>query len=317
VSISEHEAKTLVDFETYEAEVATLRTRVAELEAMGEKVNAIRNSIVGLQCFNFSEHAYPLVAALNEAGFAGTPYPDARANVGTLLERANKAEARVVELEEGNVRRQVALEAELEGMRQRARVAEAQRDEAVSRSHESLTESVRAKADAARLREALEALVDRIDFVSQHDEYRAVWECAQLHRGPYRGPTYESAFNAARTTLASAPSAEPEGPDYSGLCSAPECGGHCGYVHAVGCEVIREYLAEHGGAPYKAPARTAHLAPGAEPTPRDMRVAEAVREACVESCDDQRYDASRYDCGRALLALDLAAVVAKALEVGT
>ena len=77
--------------------------------------------------------------------------------------------------------------------------------------------------------------------------------------------------------------------------------------------MIREYLAEHGGAPYKAPARTAHLAPSAAPTPRDMRVAEVVREACVESCDDQRYDASRYDCGRALLALDLAAVVAKAL----
>lgn len=80
-------------------EITTLRARVAELEAMGEKVNAIRNSIVGLQCFNFSEHAYPLVAALDEAGFAGTPYPEARANVGTLLERANKAEARVGELE--------------------------------------------------------------------------------------------------------------------------------------------------------------------------------------------------------------------------
>ncbi|MBL0304398.1 MAG: hypothetical protein IPQ23_22355 [Cytophagaceae bacterium] len=131
MSISEHEAKVLSDFEAYEAEVATLRARVAELER------------------------------------------------------------------------------ELEGMRQRARAAEAQRDEAVSRSHESLTESVRAKADAARLREAMEALVDRIDFVSQHDEYRAVWECAQLHRGPYRGPTYEHAFNAARAALVSAPNAEP------------------------------------------------------------------------------------------------------------
>lgn len=57
------------------------------LKAMGEKVNAIRNSIVGMQGFNFSEHAYPLVAALDEAGFEGLPYPEARANVGTLLDR--------------------------------------------------------------------------------------------------------------------------------------------------------------------------------------------------------------------------------------
>lgn len=40
-----------------------------------------------------------------------------------------------------------------------------------------------------------------------------------------------------------------------GLCSAQDCGGHCGYVHAVGCEAIREYLADHGGEPYRAPPR--------------------------------------------------------------
>jgi len=193
-----------------------------------------------------------------------------------------------------------------------------ERDEAVSRSHESLTESVRARADAARLREALEALVDRIDFVSQHDEYRAVWECAQLHRGPYRGPTYESAFNAARTTLASAPSAEPEGPDYSGLCSAPECGGHCGYTHAVGCEVIREYLAEHGGAPYKAPARTAHLAPSA-PTPRDMRVAEAWEafQPHLDAAEEALARGIQWDGDTMQVLYEARAVVAKALEVGT
>ena len=68
----------------------------------------------------------------------------------SLGERAEKAEARAAELER-----------ELDGMRQRARAAEAQRDEAVSRSHESLTESVRAKADAARLREACARVVGR------------------------------------------------------------------------------------------------------------------------------------------------------------
>ena len=102
-----------------------------------------------------------------------------------------------------------------------------------------------------------------------------------------------------------APSAEP---DYSGLCYAPECGGHCGYVHARGCEAIREYLADHGGDPYKAPPR----APSAEPTPRDMRVAEAVREACVETADASD-EASRRVAGD-LRDLDLAAVVTEAVK---
>lgn len=42
--------------------------------------------------------------------------------------------------------------------------------------------------------------------------------------------------------------------DYSGLCAAPSCEGHCGYVHARGCEAVREYLADHGGKPYRAPS---------------------------------------------------------------
>lgn len=73
--------------------------RVAELTATLTEINAIRNSIVGAQTVNWSEHVYPLVAALDAAGFAGMPYPEARENVGTLIERANKAEARVAELE--------------------------------------------------------------------------------------------------------------------------------------------------------------------------------------------------------------------------
>ena len=43
--------------------------------------------------------------------------------------------------------------------------------------------------------------------------------------------------------------------DYSGLCAAPSCKGHCGYVHARGCEAVREYLADHGGEPYRAPSK--------------------------------------------------------------
>jgi ribosomal protein L37E len=62
------------------------------LKGMGEKVNAIRNSIIGLQSMNWSEHIYPLVATLNESGFKGLDYPEAKANMGTLLEQRDKAE---------------------------------------------------------------------------------------------------------------------------------------------------------------------------------------------------------------------------------
>lgn len=125
-------------------------------------------------------------------------------------------------------------------------------------------------------------------------------------------------LRAALKEFASAPSAEPEGPDYSGLCSAPECGGHCGYTHAVGCEVIREYLAEHGGAPYKAPARTAHLAPSA-PTPRDMRVAEAWEafQPHLDAAEEALARGIQWDGDTMQVLYEARAVVAKALEVGT
>lgn len=55
-------------------------------------INAIRNSIVGAQTINWSEHIYPLVAALNEAGYVGMEYPEAREYVGSLIDRAVKAE---------------------------------------------------------------------------------------------------------------------------------------------------------------------------------------------------------------------------------
>ena len=64
-----------------------LADEVERLRKFGEKVNIIRNSIVGLQTINWSEHIYPLVAVLNEAGFDGEGYPEAKANLGTLLER--------------------------------------------------------------------------------------------------------------------------------------------------------------------------------------------------------------------------------------
>lgn len=61
--------------------------RNALLEAFGQKVNAIRDSMVSLQALNWSEHIYPLVVGLDAAGFEGKPYPADRANYGTAFER--------------------------------------------------------------------------------------------------------------------------------------------------------------------------------------------------------------------------------------
>jgi len=62
------------------------------------KINDIRNSIIGCQTVNWSEHIYPLVAALEEAGIEGAGYPASRTNVGTMLERTLAAENEVMAL---------------------------------------------------------------------------------------------------------------------------------------------------------------------------------------------------------------------------
>lgn len=66
--------------------------RLAPAEAALTKINAIRNSIVGLQTINWSEHVYPLVAALNEAGYSAMQYEDAKQHYGTMLERTVRLE---------------------------------------------------------------------------------------------------------------------------------------------------------------------------------------------------------------------------------
>ena len=68
------------------------------MRAALQKISEIRDSIIGLQKFNWSEHAHPLVAALDAAGFTGTPYEIAHKNTGTLLEQINTAEAEITHL---------------------------------------------------------------------------------------------------------------------------------------------------------------------------------------------------------------------------
>lgn len=67
--------------------------RYPALLAALERINTIRNSIVSLQAINWSEHIYPLVAALNDAGIEGKPYPADRAYLGSLIDQCNEARA--------------------------------------------------------------------------------------------------------------------------------------------------------------------------------------------------------------------------------
>lgn len=55
-------------------------------------INRIRNSIVGAQKINWSEHIYPLVSLLDRAGYEGLPYGEAQANIGIVLDRIDTAE---------------------------------------------------------------------------------------------------------------------------------------------------------------------------------------------------------------------------------
>ena len=62
--------------------VMPLRERVRVLEDALTKIDAIRNDIIGRQKIGWSSHVYPLVAALDEAGYPGMEYEAARAALG-------------------------------------------------------------------------------------------------------------------------------------------------------------------------------------------------------------------------------------------
>ncbi len=63
-----------------------------------------------------------------------------------------------------------------------------------------------AERDDARA--ALRDLVARLDAVHADSAYLSVWTIAQIHVGPYRGPTYVEALDAARRVLAASPGAD-------------------------------------------------------------------------------------------------------------
>ncbi len=77
--------------------IAALADECERLRAAMRTISGIRDSIIGAQALNWSEHVYPLVAALDGAGFTGAGYETARANVGTLLQRIATLEAELAQ----------------------------------------------------------------------------------------------------------------------------------------------------------------------------------------------------------------------------
>lgn len=58
--------------------VLALRDENARLRTALAKIDAIRNDIIGRQKMGWSKHIYPMVAALDEAGYPGVGYEEAR-----------------------------------------------------------------------------------------------------------------------------------------------------------------------------------------------------------------------------------------------
>lgn len=65
-------------------ELAYRDIEIDRLKAAMSTINDIRNSIVGHQNVSFSEHVYPLIFALDNAGFKGKSYAEAREDALTL-----------------------------------------------------------------------------------------------------------------------------------------------------------------------------------------------------------------------------------------
>jgi hypothetical protein len=59
--------------------------------------------------------------------------------------------------------------------------------------------------DRNALRAALKALVDRIDFIDTHPEFKSVWTIYYVHGGVYGGPNWAEPLEAARKLLKAGP----------------------------------------------------------------------------------------------------------------
>jgi hypothetical protein len=92
--------KNAPDLKVFDFEPGDCIVNVYKLRTVLEKIHEIRNSIVGLQTVNWSEHIYPLVAALGEIGLNAEGYETSRPRFTTMLERTCAAEKKVKALQE-------------------------------------------------------------------------------------------------------------------------------------------------------------------------------------------------------------------------
>lgn len=67
--------------------------------------------------------------------------------------------------------------------------------------HEIRMIILHAKKDLAPVRAAAKALVEKIDVIHADRAYESVFTVAQLHVGPYAGPTYVEELAALRAAL--------------------------------------------------------------------------------------------------------------------
>lgn len=72
------------------SQIEALRKERDDYRAALEKIDAIRDSIIGFQTVGWSDHIYPLVAALKDAGFSGKGYDAMRTEIRTMLAAETK-----------------------------------------------------------------------------------------------------------------------------------------------------------------------------------------------------------------------------------
>jgi hypothetical protein len=86
------------EIEAKDKQITELTGHTTKLEMALTKISAIRDSIVGYQNVGFSEHIYPLVAALEEAGFRGIGYEAASKMAKDQIQKIDDLRAEVADM---------------------------------------------------------------------------------------------------------------------------------------------------------------------------------------------------------------------------
>lgn len=145
----------------------------------------------------FDDRSLGTQQAMDNLEFAA----NARQDIPDLIEEVERLKAELRD-----------LKMEVKGVRARADRFEAELDRVKTELEEGqevwkkIVQGVENKAirwedRARRYREGLENLVNKLDRVHEHYKYKAAWDCAHMHQGPYTGPLYKEELDAARQSL--------------------------------------------------------------------------------------------------------------------